>query len=178
ASWMIELLENDIGGTFNACSPAGRWTLGDLIDALVDAALSPPEPAWTDETTLHAHAVEPWTGLPLWLPSNDADHAGFMSFDCTKAAHAGLAARPLAQTIDDTAAWLVARDNAGAWKNVLTADTERAILDDICAAGPSQGAKDPHACGCAATLCPRPPRRGNNLRLGTALRRKCAADIR
>jgi len=139
ARWMIELLENDIGGTFNACSPAGRWAFGDLIDALVDASPSPPEPAWTDETALHAQAVKPWTGLPLWVPSNDSDHAGFMYFDCTKAARAGLAARPLAQTIEDTAAWLAVRDNAGAWKNVLSADTETAILD-------------PHACGYAAAL--------------------------
>ena len=128
ARWMVALLENDIAGAFNACSPEGRWTIGDLIDALVDAAPSPPEPAWIDEATLHAHAVKPWTGLPLWVPSNDSDHTGFMSFDCTKAAHAGLTARFLAQTIDDTAAWLVARDNVGAWKNVLSADTERAIL--------------------------------------------------
>jgi 2'-hydroxyisoflavone reductase len=129
ARWMIELLENDIGGTFNACSPAGRWAFGDLIEALVDVSPLPPEPAWTDETALHAHTVKPWTGLPLWVPSNDSDHAGFMSFDCAKAAHEGLAARTLAQTIEDTAAWLATRDNSGAWKNVLTADTETAILD-------------------------------------------------
>ena len=128
ARWMIALLENDTGGTFNACSPAGRWTMGDLIDALVDASPSPPEPAWTDETALDSHAVKPWTGLPLWVPSNDSDHAGFMSFDCTKAARAGLTAQPLPRTIDDTAAWLIARDNAGAWKNVISAEMECAIL--------------------------------------------------
>jgi len=58
-------------------------------------------------------------------------HAGFMSFDCTKAARRGLTARPLAQTIDDTAAWLIARDNAGAWKNVLSAEMECAILASV-----------------------------------------------
>ncbi|HEY3180431.1 MAG TPA: NAD-dependent epimerase/dehydratase family protein [Casimicrobiaceae bacterium] len=139
AQWMIDLLENATGGTFNACSAAGQWTMGDLIDALVNASRSPPEPAWTDEATLHAHHVEPWVGLPLWLPANDPDSAGFMTFDCTKAARAGLRLRPLEQTIDDTAAWLAARDNSGAWKNVLRADAECAILEDICAAGPSQG---------------------------------------
>src|SRR5205085_9765913 len=40
------------------------------------------------------------------------------------------------------------------WKNAVPADTERAILADICAAGPPQGGKDPHACGCAAALPP------------------------
>ena len=34
----------------------------------------------------------------------------------------------LAETIDATAAWLGARDNSGAWKAVLTAEAERAIL--------------------------------------------------
>jgi 2'-hydroxyisoflavone reductase len=144
ARWMIALLENDTGGTFNACSPAGRWTMGDLIDALIDASPAPPEPAWIDEAALHAHNVEPWLGLPLWLPLSDPDGAGFMSFDCAKAAGTGLTARPLAQTIDDTAAWLTARDNTGAWKNVLSADAERTILD-------------PHARAFGATQCPRPP---------------------
>jgi len=51
-----------------------------------------------------------------------------MEFDCTKARRSGLRTRPLAATIADTAAWLVQRDNAGAWKDVLGADAEVALL--------------------------------------------------
>jgi hypothetical protein len=36
--------------------------------------------------------------------------------------------RPLSQTVDDTAAWLATRDETKAWKNVLSADKERAII--------------------------------------------------
>ena len=54
-----------------------------------------------------------------------------MQIDCTKAERAGLRTRPLAQTIADTAAWLADRDNAGAWKDVLTADVEQEILAKI-----------------------------------------------
>ena len=51
-----------------------------------------------------------------------------MQIDCTKAERAGLRTRPLIDTVRDTAQWLAQRDNAGAWKDVLTADVEREIL--------------------------------------------------
>ena len=128
--WIVELLERDLGGTFNAVSPAGQWTMGALIDALVAAAPDAPTPAWIDDVTLEMHHVEPWTGLPLWIPAGDTDSAGFLAFDASKAQRAGLRTRPLAQTIADTAAWLAARDNAGTWQHVLAADAEKVILAD------------------------------------------------
>ncbi len=129
ASFMLGLLTQQAGGTFIATSPAGQWTFSDLVRALVVAGgHRAPRPAWTAEAALLEHKVAPWTGLPLWIPTTFADEAGFMEFDCGKAQRAGLRTRPLAATIADTAAWLMQRDNAGAWKDVLTADAERAIL--------------------------------------------------
>ena len=125
--WMIDLVEKKLGGTFNACSPARHWTMGEIVDAL-RAKGTTPEPAWVDEALLLEQKVEPWTGLPMWIPSTFADEAGFMEFDCRKATAAGLRIRPLAETIDATAQWLAARDNGGAWKVVLTPDHEREIL--------------------------------------------------
>ena len=90
ARWILELLENDVGGAFNAVSPAGGHTMGDLVDALAAASLSAPVPTWVDESTLIAHRVEPWVGLPLWIPASEPDSAGFLAFDCTKAQRAGL----------------------------------------------------------------------------------------
>ena len=127
AAWMLALLEQDRGGTFNACSDAGRWTFGDLVAALT-APGGGVQPAWTDEATLQAHAVEPWTGLPLWIPQSDGESAGFMAVDCRHAAQTGLTLRPLAETIADTARWLAARDNAGAWQHTLAAAREQAIV--------------------------------------------------
>ena len=130
AAWMLDLAARDVPGTFNACSPAGRFRMGDLVEALVAASDAPPAPAWIDEKTLLAQGVAPWVGLPLWLPSTEADSAGFMTMDCSRAARSGLAIRPLAETIRDTAAWLATRNNEGAWKHVLSADAERRILAD------------------------------------------------
>jgi len=128
ALFMLALLEADRGGTFNACSDAGHWTMRDLVDALKSGGPPGPVPRFVDDETLLAHGVEPWTGLPLWIPANDPESAGFMAFDCRRALGAGLAPRPLTATVDDTLAWLLQRDNADAWKLVLGGERERAIV--------------------------------------------------
>lgn len=130
AALMLDLLDKGLEGTYNATSPAGQWSMGDLVDALraVGGSAAPPA-RWVDESVLEEHKVEPWTGLPLWIPLSFKDEAGFMQIDCTKAVRAGLRTRPLADTVRDTAAWLAERDNTGAWKGVLAADKEREVLD-------------------------------------------------
>ena len=128
ATFIVGLAESDSGGAFNAASAPGQWTMGELVAALVAASPAPPKPAWIDDAVLLEHKVEPWVGLPLWIPQSDPEHAGFFAFDTQRAQDAGLASRPLAETIADTAAWLAERDNAGAWKLTLSAAHERAIL--------------------------------------------------
>jgi nucleoside-diphosphate-sugar epimerase len=130
AAFMLELLSKGLEGTHNATSPAGQWTMGALIDALREVGgAAAPAPRWVEEEILIEKKIDPWTGLPLWIPLSFADEAGFMQIDCTKAQRAGLRTRPLQDTIRDTAAWLAQRDNAGAWKDVLSADREREVLD-------------------------------------------------
>jgi len=131
AAWLLDLCERDIGGTYNACSPAGQWTMGDLVDACVATSADPPVSTWVDEKTLLDFHVEPWTALPLWIPSTEADASGFMSVDCDRAHAVGLFTRPLDETVRDTAAWLAARDNAGAWQHVLSASREQLLLSAI-----------------------------------------------
>ena len=127
AAFMLGLVESDRSGAYNACSDAGQWSMRDLVDALRSAPGPMPEPAWIDDDALLAAGVQPWVGLPLWIPASDPDSAGFMEFDCRRAAAAGLVTRPLTSTIADTAAWLQTRDNAGAWKLVLGGAREREI---------------------------------------------------
>jgi 2'-hydroxyisoflavone reductase len=132
ATWMLDLVEAGAAGAFNASSEPGRYTMGGLVDALLACAKPggrAPRPVWIADGDLAAAGVEPWTGLPLWLPADDPTTAGFMSFDTARAHGAGLRHRPLADTVNDTAEWLRQRDNAAAWANVLTAAGERAIVD-------------------------------------------------
>ena len=131
ASWMLDLAERKEAGTFDACTPAGMWTMGTLVEHLgasARAAKSNTIAHWVDDAALISHGVTPWTGLPLWIPASDAESAGFMHLPCARALAHGLAFRPLGETIDDTAAWLRQRDNSAAWRNVLSAEKEREIL--------------------------------------------------
>lgn len=132
ANFMLALLDANRDGTYNATSPRGQWTFADLVDALVTAAgARAPRVAWVDESELVAQKVEPWTGLPLWIPASFASEAGFMQIDCGRAERAGLRTRPLHATIADTAAWLAERDNAGAWRDVLSTEAECDVVRAI-----------------------------------------------
>jgi 2'-hydroxyisoflavone reductase len=130
AAFMLDLLDKGLEGTHNATSPSGQWTMGALVDALREVGgARAPKPRWVDEDLLLEKKVDPWTGLPLWIPLSFADEAGFMQIDCTKEQRAGLRTRPLTDTIRDTAAWLLQRDNENAWKDVISAGREREVLD-------------------------------------------------
>jgi len=127
--WMVKLVEDGAEGTYNACSPARQWTFGDLVDAAAkEGGAAAPRALWVDEAVLLEHKVEPWSGLPMWLPSTLPDSVGFSLVDTRRAIAAGLGTRPLADTVAATAAWLAQRDNSGAWKAVLGATAERAIV--------------------------------------------------
>jgi 2'-hydroxyisoflavone reductase len=103
--WMISLLEANASGTFNGTGPAGGVHIGwdDLIAAchaeLVARGATPARGVRVGEAFLLQHKVEPWSELPLWLPSTDPEYAGFNRVDLRRAEAAGLRTRPLRETI-------------------------------------------------------------------------------
>jgi 2'-hydroxyisoflavone reductase len=104
-AWMVRLLECGARGAFNGTGPAGGAVIGwcTLIDACLDAARSRGVPVATTrrvgEAFLLEHKVEPWSELPLWLPSTDPEYAGFNRIDLARAEATGLRTRPLRETI-------------------------------------------------------------------------------
>ncbi len=111
AVWIVHLLEEGIAGAFNATGPEHRLTMDEMIADCIDAAASdaggvPPGTAieWVPESFLLERGVQPWTELPVWLPS-DGEHAGIMDVDNSRALEAGLTFRPLVDTARDTLAW-------------------------------------------------------------------------
>ena len=131
ASWMLDAAVEGLVGTFNASSPPRMWTMGMLVDVLVAHARKADKrvaPRWIDEAKLVEHDVTPWSELPLWVSATDPESGGFMEFSSAQALARGLRVRPLSQTVDDTAAWLATRDETKAWKSVLSADKERALV--------------------------------------------------
>jgi 2'-hydroxyisoflavone reductase len=72
--------------------------------------------------------VQPWTELPLWIPSHDPSTRSFHQVDTTRAQASGLKTRPMAVTLHDIleAGIPVASDKRRAGK--LTRQRERDLL--------------------------------------------------
>jgi 2'-hydroxyisoflavone reductase len=100
ASWVVSLLERRVAGTFHAVSPPPPFGFGDLLEEIV-AAVGPPQTTltWMERSFLLAAGQDDAT-LPMW-PGADPD-SNYEAADPGRAAAAGLAPRPLGQTIRET----------------------------------------------------------------------------
>jgi nucleoside-diphosphate-sugar epimerase len=105
ADWMIAMAEERRVGIYNATGPEYHLTIGHVLDESKAVSGSDARFVWVSERFLLDAGVQPWGQVPLWVPEEDPDNAGFDSVDCTKAIDAGLHFRPLAETIGDTLAW-------------------------------------------------------------------------
>ncbi len=103
--WMVMLIEQGASGAFNATGPVNApvcdWATFIMACAHEASArgATPANVVGVGEAFLAQHAVLPWSELPLWLPSDDADTRGFSRVDLTRAIAAGLHTRPLRETI-------------------------------------------------------------------------------
>jgi 2'-hydroxyisoflavone reductase len=114
AAFAIRLVERDVGGTFNVVSPPGRFSMGELVDESVAAARAlakpaePPQPVWLPAAFLAGQGVQPWSEMPVWLPA-EGESAAFARTPVRRALAAGLAIRPLRDTVRDTLRWQLQR---------------------------------------------------------------------
>jgi len=91
-------------GTFEVTGPKHQITRGQLFDEIRTVTGSDAEFTWVDDQILIEAEVEGWTDLPLWIPS--AESPGLFAHDTTLAEAAGLAARPVADTVRDVWEWM------------------------------------------------------------------------
>jgi 2'-hydroxyisoflavone reductase len=105
AEWMLDATERGLRGAFNATGPARPLTLGGLLDACRAVPGGDARFTWAEESFLLAAGVRPRMELPLWMPGAP----GASTVDARRAIAAGLAFRPLADTLRDTYAWAAAR---------------------------------------------------------------------
>jgi 2'-hydroxyisoflavone reductase len=94
-------------GAYNTVSRRGHATMRSLLEAGRAATGSEARLVWAPPERILAAGIAPWTELPVWLPPED-DYAALHDIDVEKAHAAGLVARPVAETVRDTWAWLEA----------------------------------------------------------------------
>jgi 2'-hydroxyisoflavone reductase len=104
APFALDLVATGTGGAFNAVGDVE--TLEHVLETVASATGADARLRWIPEEKLLAAGLEPWVDLPLWLATgaNPSDQA-FLARSNARAKAAGLALRPLADTVRDTLAW-------------------------------------------------------------------------
>jgi len=98
AAWMLEMAEGERTGVYNATGPEDRLTMRGMLEGIRQATGSDARFVWASEEFLLGAGVEPWEELPLWVPE---EMAGILAVDVGRAIGAGLAFRPLEETVRD-----------------------------------------------------------------------------
>ena len=100
AAFTISLLERSITGTFHTVSPAPPFGFGQMLEAIA-AQVAPPgtELVWAASDFLVEQGVDGAT-LPLWA-EGESDAANMSTANPAAAFTAGLAPRPLRETVAD-----------------------------------------------------------------------------
>lgn len=104
AIWILDCIEDNLTGVFNAISPKGHWTMAEVLHGIKGAFSTDARFAWVDTDFLEKQEVAPWTDLPVWIPAQ-GELAAFHLVNTEKAVAAGLRFRPLAETARDTVTW-------------------------------------------------------------------------
>jgi len=123
-AFLVHAAETGSTGVTNASGPTPeKTTTGALLDCCREVAGSDAELRWADETFLEEHGVAPWSDLPLWVGTG---MPGFSTRSTERAVAAGLAFRPMEETIRDTLRW--ARDREGPLKAGLSPEREAELI--------------------------------------------------
>ncbi len=128
ADFIIELIQQNVSGVFNAAGPDNELTLGAMLDTCKLVSASDAKFKWAPVEFLEQNKVAPWSDLPVWLP-NTAEDAGFSRVNISKAVKSGLKFLPLEETVRDTIKWASERPHDYAWNAGLQPEREKELLE-------------------------------------------------
>lgn len=126
AGFTVGLVERDVSGVFHTATPPPPFSINDLLDAIA-SEVAPGDHAftWVDADFLTRAGVD-GSVMPLWTAHDPQRNA--LAADASRALAAGLAPRPLAETIRDTYAWAGTAEASPMTERFLTRDREAGLL--------------------------------------------------
>lgn len=111
AQWIIQMIEQNTTGIFNATGPDYSLTMGQFLEECKRVSCSDADFTWVSESFLMDNQVGAWGEMPLWipeeypLPGSEKPWNGFLAINNKKAIQNGLTFRPLSETIKDILKW-------------------------------------------------------------------------
>jgi nucleoside-diphosphate-sugar epimerase len=136
AAWMLHAAGSGINGAFNAVCRPGHATMEGLLDAAVAAVSATTGSScanliWVEPEVIEAAGIQAWIELPVWTPPH-GELAGLHDGDVSAIYAAGLACRPVTETVTDTWRWLLAEgdppEREGRPRHGLDPEREREVL--------------------------------------------------
>lgn len=126
AEWTIRMVEDSQVGVFNATEPEEPLSMRQVLETCQQVAGIPSELVWVDDEFLLSNGVTPFTDLPLWLPEFAS---AMQQVNISKAVRAGLAFRPLEETVKDTFDWDSSRPADTLRVNGISPERETELLE-------------------------------------------------
>jgi 2'-hydroxyisoflavone reductase len=125
AIFTIDCVEQRTPGVFNTVTPAGSFTMGDLLEDCRAVSGVDVEPTWVSGDFLSGQEAR----LPIWEDPG-SEYAALSAVDGTRAAAAGLRNRPTRETARDTLAWwkTLPADRTEATRAGLSPEREAELL--------------------------------------------------
>ena len=99
-SWMVGMLENEVGGVFNAIGPVEPLNMGTMLETCREVVGGDAVFHWADAAFIEEQNVF----FPIWNPTT-GDFGGAHRVDISRAIATGYTSRPVAETVRDTLEW-------------------------------------------------------------------------
>jgi len=128
SDFIVELIQQNTSGVFNATGPDHPLTLGKMLETCKQMSASDANFKWASVEFINQNKVTAWSDMPAWLPDS-GEHAGFARVDILKAIHAGLTFRPLEYTVRDTLEWASTLPQDHEWRAGLKPEREKELLE-------------------------------------------------
>ncbi len=129
ATFVLRTAERQVAGVFNACSAPGQFTMGTLLDSCRRISGSDARFTWADSAFLASQQVAPWSDMPVWIPPQGEELAASQVGNA-RAREAGLAIRPVDDTVRTTLDWHRTRpaEQQAKLRSGLAREREAAVL--------------------------------------------------
>ena len=127
AEFMVQLLERDIGGTYNAAGPAlAETSMEAFLYGVRSITNTPLSFHWVDEAFL----MEKQAGFQLWYPPTNGPIRGISRVRSHAGVAVGLKFRPVAETALDTLEWYKTLPEERRNEVELNLDRDAALLQE------------------------------------------------